>query len=147
MHDLLVGDIAVREYDHIDVEVSDQALEVFLGLDRNAVRISRTGQFGRIRASLDVGNLRGGEGDDVVEIVVPEVRIEVMKIPACGAEDQSALRHDFLLPESFVQNVEVRPAELLAETSREVPIQYDTYSGPQANETLQVLLGQDARLH
>ena len=87
MHDLLVGHIAVGEHDDVDVEVPDQALEVFLGLDRNAVGISRTGQLSRIRTSLDIGNLRGGEGDDVEVVVVPEVRIEVMKIPAGCAED------------------------------------------------------------
>ena len=87
VHDVLVGHVAVGEIDLGHVEFADERVELFLGVDGDAVRIELSGQDGRILAAFDVGNLGGREGHDLEVRVVPEVGVEIVEIPARGAHD------------------------------------------------------------
>jgi len=55
VHDVLVGHVAVGEIDLGHVEFADERVELFLGVDGDAVRIELSGQDGRILAAFDVG--------------------------------------------------------------------------------------------
>src|SRR5207245_9635049 len=60
--------------------------------DRDSVRIELPREGGRILPRRDPGNLRGGEGDDVVRGIVTEIHIEIMEVAARGAEDDDVAR-------------------------------------------------------
>ena len=70
VHDVLVRDVGVGEHDLVDPLAGDQVLELVLGDDRDAVRVARAGQLGRVEPAVDVRDLGGGEGDDV-DVVAP----------------------------------------------------------------------------
>jgi hypothetical protein len=57
-------------------------------MDRDALRIQGTGEFGRISPALDARDLRRREGDHVEDLVVPVVDVEVVEISPGGAHDQ-----------------------------------------------------------
>ena len=86
-HHFRVGDVAVGEHALIDVQLADQLRQVGLGMNRNAFGVARAGEFRRIAAIVDVGDLCGGEGDHAHRRIVATAHVEVVKIPACGAED------------------------------------------------------------
>ncbi len=63
MHDEDVWDVAVRESHLVDALVADQALQLGFGVDRDAGRVERASQLGRIDPALDVRDLSGRERD------------------------------------------------------------------------------------
>ena len=65
VHDGRVRHVAVGKDHIIDVAARDDALEIGLGHDGNAVGVVRPGQHGRVDSTRDVGDLGGGEGDDL----------------------------------------------------------------------------------
>ena len=87
VHDIVVGDIRVREDDLVDVVLADQRRQVVLGGDRNAVRVESAGEERRVAALIDVRHLRRREGDDIVLLVVAEVRVEVVEVAPRGPHD------------------------------------------------------------
>ena len=93
--DVLERDVAVREGDVVDLEVLDDLREVALEVVRNPLRVELAGQLGRIHAVEDARDLRAdGEAHDVVGLVVPVVRVEVVEVTTTGTDDQDV----FLLP-------------------------------------------------
>src|SRR5206468_6250855 len=62
--------------------------ELLLGEDGDAFRIPGAGELGRVDASLDIGDLRGGERDDAHVVPIPECDVEVVEVAAGGAGDQ-----------------------------------------------------------
>ena len=94
VHDVFMRDIAVREYDLIDVELADQSQEFALGKDRDAFGVATPGELGWIGASFDIGDLSGRECDDVVVRVVSKVDVEVVEVTTGSPHDQDVLdRH------------------------------------------------------
>ena len=59
MHQVLVGNIAIRKYYGVDLVLGDQLFQVFLFENRNALRVQASGKFRRITSAGDIGNLRG----------------------------------------------------------------------------------------
>ena len=74
VHHALVRDVAVGEDDLVRRQLADQARQLRLGMDRDALRVARPRQLGRIAAAIDVGDLRGGEGHHLGRRIVAEVR-------------------------------------------------------------------------
>src|ERR1019366_6461893 len=66
---------------------TDQALELVLGDDGDAVRVERSGKGCGIAPSVNARDLRRGEGDDLVVGLVAENRVEVVEIAARRAQD------------------------------------------------------------
>src|ERR1035437_5955218 len=66
----------------------DELGELGLVVDRDAVRVELPGQGRRVLAVVDVGDLGGREGYDLVVLVVAKVSVEVVKVAACGSHDQ-----------------------------------------------------------
>ncbi len=93
MHEVLVGNIAVGKNDRVNGMLDDQLLQVFLFEDGNAFGIGRPGQFWRVTAVGNVGNLCGGECDYLIAGVVSKYYIEIMEVSACGPKNQE-LSHD-----------------------------------------------------
>ena len=91
MHHRLVADVAVGKHHLIDVELGDQAVQVALGVDRNAGRVERAGQLRRIEPPLDVGYLGGGESHHLKAGVIAEDDVEVVEIAPRRAHDEHAL--------------------------------------------------------
>ena len=95
MHDVFVGDVAVGEIDLGHAVLLDQGVELFLGEDGDAVGIELAGQDGRVFPAVDVGNLGGGEGDDLEIRIVAEVGVEVVEIAAGRAHDDDFFHKNF----------------------------------------------------
>src|SRR2546425_13052650 len=93
--DVRVVDIGVCEDARLRTEPLDEPRELFFGKDRDSfgIQVAREGRW--ILPSLDPGNLRGGERDDAVRGIVPEIDVEIMEVAARGAEDDdpARLRH------------------------------------------------------
>ena len=84
VHHMLIRNIAVTEQHEIDLALSNQPLQLLFGKNRNARRVQRTRQAGRIVAVFDVGNLGRCKGNDRVVRVVTKKHIEVVEIsPGC----------------------------------------------------------------
>jgi len=89
-----MGDIAVGEDHPIHIVLGDQVLQLLFLIDGNALGIARPGQLRRITAVFDVGDLRGGEGNDFVSLIAPEEDVEVMEItPGSAHDDDPCFRH------------------------------------------------------
>ena len=58
--------------------------------DGDAKRVVRPGEFGRVEPAFDVGDLRGGEGDDFDLRVVPVDEVEVVEVASGRAQDEDA---------------------------------------------------------
>jgi len=87
VHDGLVGHVAVGEDDLIGPEVAHEPRQVGLGMDGDALGITRPRQLRRIAAALDVRDLGGGEGHHLGAGVVAEDRVEVVEVAARGSHD------------------------------------------------------------
>jgi hypothetical protein len=85
VHDVLVGDVGVREDDLVDVVLRDHRLELVLGDDRDPVRVAVAGQGGRVEPALDVRDLRGRERNNLVIGAVAVDEVEVVEVPARGS--------------------------------------------------------------
>ncbi len=93
MHHVLVRDVGVSEDHIVHVEVDDQARELVFLMDRDAVRIALPGEDRRIRAVVDVGDLRRGERDDLGLGIVSVDDVEVVEVAAGGSHDQDTTQH------------------------------------------------------
>ena len=76
-----------REHDLVHLLFANQFLQPALRINRDAIWIVDAGKLGGIGPALDVGDLRGREGDDVVQVVVAVDDVEVMKVPAGRPHD------------------------------------------------------------
>ena len=93
-HDVLVVDVGIGKDDLVDAQHADQRRHLALRVDRDARRVELARKLGGIAPAVDVGDLRRGEGDDLVVLVVPEYQVEVVEIAPGGAHDQNTLlRH------------------------------------------------------
>jgi len=90
VHHVGVGHIGVGEDYLFDLVFLDQIHQLFFGVNGDSGGIEPASQFRRVGAPLDIGDLRGGEGDHLVIRVVAEENVEVVKIAPGGAHDQSA---------------------------------------------------------
>ena len=87
----MVREIRVAHDDFADLVLGDQLLEFVLRSDRDPVRVVRPAQRRWIRALIDVGDLGGGDGDDLDVRVVAEDDVEVVEIASTGTEDENPL--------------------------------------------------------
>ena len=88
VHDVLVGHVGVGEDDDFDAVLLDELGHLGLVVDRDAVRVVRTGELGRVLAVVDVRDLRGREGDDLVLLPLAEVGVEVVEVATRGSHDE-----------------------------------------------------------
>ena len=93
VHHMLIRNIAVTEQHEIDLALSNQPLQLLFGKNRNARRVQRTRQAGRIVAVFDVGNLGRCKGNDRVVRVVTKKHIEVVEISPGCPQNQHPLCH------------------------------------------------------
>ncbi len=77
--------------------ILDQFEQVALGIDRDAFRIEFPGQFRRISAAFDVGDLGCSKCHYFIVFVVTEIDIEVVEVAPGGAHDESTGWHRFSL--------------------------------------------------
>ena len=89
-HHVGVGHVAVRKDDLVDFLLADDGLEVLLGEDRYPPGVVRAGERRRIAPAVDVRNLGGGEGDDLVPVIVAVDDVEVVEVAPGGAHDDGA---------------------------------------------------------
>lgn len=91
---MLMRDIAVGEYHLVNALCADQRLQLRLRQNREAHRVQRPRQLGRVASPGDIGDLGCREGDHLEGRVVPKHHVEVVEIPTGRAEDQdAATRH------------------------------------------------------
>ena len=90
MHHLLVADVAVGEHHLVNAALADDPLEIFFGLDRDAMRIARAREPRRVAAPRDAGNLRRRERHDLDAGVVSIDRVEIVEVAAGRSEDHDA---------------------------------------------------------
>ena len=87
VHHILVRNIAVGKHHLLDLVLLDQALQVALRVNRDALRVQLAGQLSRVLASFDVGDLGGGEGDHLIIRIVAEEDVEIVEVASRGAHD------------------------------------------------------------
>lgn len=91
VHDGLVTHIAVGEHDRVDALLGDDPTELRLGVDRDALGISRAGQCRRVAPIGDARDLGRREGDDRDTGILAVDDVEVVKIAPCCTHDQDPL--------------------------------------------------------
>ena len=87
VHDGLVADVAVREDHDVHRLLFDDALEVRLRDDGDAVRVVLAGRSGWVAPGVDAGDLRGREGHHLHGGVSAEDDVEVVEVASRGAHD------------------------------------------------------------
>src|SRR5947199_1045939 len=92
MPDVRVVDVGVCEDARLRAEPLDEPRELFFGKNRDSFGVQVPREGGRILPSLDPRDLRGGERDDMVRRIVPEIDVEIMEVAARGAEDDAPWR-------------------------------------------------------
>jgi len=90
VHDLGVRQVGVGEDHGVHPLTRDERLQTGLVDDRDAVRIVRPGERGRVGAAVDVGNLRRGERDDLGVGVVAVQDVEVVEVASRSTQDEDA---------------------------------------------------------
>jgi len=85
----------------IHVVVFDQVEQAVVRMNRDALRIESAGQFGRISPSLDVRDLGGRKTDHPLPLIVPEIGIEVVKLPTGRTHDHDVFDHICSYPSKF----------------------------------------------
>ena len=93
VHHVFVQNVTVREHDVIDLMLADELHQLLFRLDGDSLGIKMSGQLGRIASVIDVRNLGGGEGDDLVCGIVAIQDVEVVKIPPGGTHDEDFSFH------------------------------------------------------
>jgi len=86
-HHILVGHITVRKNTNIDPQGFDQLLQLTLMINGYAFRIKGPRQISRIHAPVNVGNLGRRKGNHLKIWIIPEIGVEIMKIPSGSADD------------------------------------------------------------
>jgi hypothetical protein len=84
-----ISHITVCEHTVIDLQFTDQARQITLGIDGNAVGIKLASQFGRVLSAVNIRNLGSSERNDIVKFIIAEAGIEIVKIPARGSNDDN----------------------------------------------------------
>ena len=97
VHHVLVLDVGVAEHDVVDVELPDQAHQLGLVVDLDAVRVVRTRERRRVAPVVDERDLGGGERDDVRAGVLAKHGVEVVEVAAGGSHDQYTSGHTRIL--------------------------------------------------
>ena len=87
VHDRFVRQVGIGEDDLVHSLALDQVGELVLGPDRDAVRVLRPGERGRVAAVVDAGDLSRREGDDLGARLLAEDRVEVMEVAASRSHD------------------------------------------------------------
>jgi hypothetical protein len=90
---VLVGHVRVGEDDLFDLVLADQLLEFPFRVDRNSVRIELAREERGIDTPCDVGDLRGGEGDDLELLASAIDDVEVVEVAPGRARDQDPRPH------------------------------------------------------
>ena len=93
VHNTLVRDVAVSKIAYLHVVLTDQINQLRFGINGNALGIQFSGKSCRILSSVDVGNLGRGERHYVERRVVSVIRVEIVKIPTGGTNDDNILFH------------------------------------------------------
>ena len=89
--------------------LSDERLELLLVEDRDPLRVQSASERSRVLAAVDVRDLRGGEGHDIVLLVVAVNRIEVVEVTSGRAHDDGLDWHGILLYMSLRGHCPKRP--------------------------------------
>ncbi|MEJ2220620.1 MAG: hypothetical protein P8X80_07380 [Desulfobacterales bacterium] len=76
---------------------SDQIGKFVFGMNRNTIGVKLAGKLGRIETAGDIRNLSGGEGDNIVTLVIFEIDIKIMEIPTGRSHDDDFFDHSFIL--------------------------------------------------
>ena len=71
--------------------LSDQFLQVFFFPNWNTVRIERPGQLTRVTAVGNIGDLGGGESNDVKFSIVAKNNVEIVEVAPGGTQDDGSL--------------------------------------------------------
>ncbi len=87
MHDIVIGHITVSKDNFINIELFDQFGQFRLGIDVDAVGIQRSCQFFWILATFDIWDLGGGEGYNLILIVITIVSIEIVEVTTGSSHD------------------------------------------------------------
>ena len=82
--------VAVGKYDQVDRSVAHDLLELRFGPDRDAGRVERAGELGRISPLGDSGDLGRREGDHLERGIVAVDDVEVVEVAPGSAHDQDA---------------------------------------------------------
>lgn len=82
--------IAVGKDRLVNLMIANQLFEFALRVDRDAVRIERPAQRGRVAPRFDPRNLRRSEGHDLKVWLVAKADIESMKVSSRRAENEDA---------------------------------------------------------
>src|SRR5207245_9516364 len=92
MSDVRVVDVGVCKDARLRTESLDEPRELFFRKNRDpfGIQVPREGRG--ILPSLDPGDLRGGERDDAIRRIFPEINVEIMEVAARGAEDDAPAR-------------------------------------------------------
>ena len=98
VHDVLVRHVGIGEDHQIDRQLANQLLDAVLLVDRDAVGVARPGELGRIAAVGDVGDLGGGEADDLERRIVAEADVEIVEVAAGRTHDQHTSRAHRMSP-------------------------------------------------
>jgi len=93
VHHVFVRDVRVGEQHEIHAQVIDECLEPVLRVNRDTVGVTGPRQLRRVAAIVDVGNLGGGEADDLEIRIGTKERVEVVEVTPGCAEDQHAHWH------------------------------------------------------
>ena len=100
-HDVCVGLVAVCEHAVVHVKFLDQFGQLGFRIDLDAVGIEiLTGQFLRIHAVVDTGDLLSGESHHVVVFVVTEKGVEIVEVSSSSTNDNhisNFFSHKFLI--------------------------------------------------
>ena len=86
MHDGLVREVGVGHDAFGHAQLANQLLEPVLRMYNNAIRVERSGQFGRVNAIRNVGNLLRRKCHNLVCRVSAIYEVEVVEVSACGAK-------------------------------------------------------------
>ena len=90
---VLVGHVRVREDDLVHLVLANQLLELRFRVDRNPVRVELACEERGVDATGDVGDLRGGEGDDLELLAAAVDDVEVVEVAPGRAGDQDLRSH------------------------------------------------------
>ena len=97
VHHFRVGHIAVGKGHQVHTMLLDHVKQPVVCMNRDAFRVKTAGQLCRIPAPFDIRDLGGGKTDHAIPLVVPEIDVEIVKIPAGGPHDDDVF-HQFHQP-------------------------------------------------
>ena len=93
VHHVLVRHVGIGEDDLFGLVRANQVGQFLFGADRNSLGIEAARQFGGEDATLDIRDLRGGEGHHLVVLVAAKEGVEVVEVASSGPHDDRLDRH------------------------------------------------------